>query len=286
VKLLERSIREMEAWLEREPERIARKETLAPNKLAEALSLSVQELTLSQARLRAELAQKEAQIRELSQRRDRLLALEAERAEVSRRLTTEQENYRVYAAALQQASLDEALDRERISNVVVMQAASYNPARSFPKTLPILAATPFLALAAMLLTVWLAALLDRKARSGELVQRQADVPLLADIPLPQPGTWRRSSKGSPASPRRAASRCARRAAPRPCPPPGKWCWWSCRPSRASPPTVWWTGTTWTRWSSWCRRNGRRCRWSATPCTSCGVPAATRSRAWSSTAGVW
>ena len=187
VKLLERSIREMEAWLEKEPERIARKETLAPNKLAEALSLSVQELTLSQARLRAELAQKEAQIHELAQRRDRLLAMEAERAEVSRRLATEKESYRAYAAALQQARLDEALDRERISNVVVMQAASYNPARSFPKTLPVLAATPFLALAAMLLTVWLAALLDRKARSGELVQRQADVPLLADIPLPQPG---------------------------------------------------------------------------------------------------
>lgn len=182
VRRLDAGLAELQSWLASEPERITRTESFAPNALAQDLTASLQQHQVAHAHQSAELKTKDRQLVQLVAERERLIALQDRVESLERRLGAEDELYWKYLASLQQAEVDDALDRERISNVAVLQPPSFDPGRSFPPTLPILAATPLVLLAVMGLTAYVTAVADPRVRDARALAHAFDIPVLAELP--------------------------------------------------------------------------------------------------------
>jgi uncharacterized protein involved in exopolysaccharide biosynthesis len=91
-------------------------------------------------------------------------------------------NYRKYAVNLEQARIDGQLEAQRMSNINVAQAATYEPKPIRPRTLVNLAIGTLLAALASLLVVLLGEYFDHSFQMPEDIEKQLAVPVLASIP--------------------------------------------------------------------------------------------------------
>jgi uncharacterized protein involved in exopolysaccharide biosynthesis len=91
-------------------------------------------------------------------------------------------SYRGYSEKLEQARIDDALEAGRISNVNVVQPASYVVEPVKPQKLLIVALGLAAAMAGAVVAALSAEFLDGSLRSSDDVERQLEVPVLLSIP--------------------------------------------------------------------------------------------------------
>ena len=95
-------------------------------------------------------------------------------------------SYRKYAVNLEQARIDGELQSQRMSNINVAQAATYEPQPIRPRSLLNLALGTLLATFASLVVVLLGEYFDHSFQMPEDVERQLALPVLASLPRFKP----------------------------------------------------------------------------------------------------
>ena len=102
--------------------------------------------------------------------------------EIERRVALLKENYLTYAKNLEIARIDEELRHQRISNVNLIQGASFVLKPIGPRRLILVLLGVFLALTAALATALGSEVLDQSFKSAEEVEQQLEIPVLLSIP--------------------------------------------------------------------------------------------------------
>ncbi|VFT07540.1 protein PslE [Pseudomonas aeruginosa] len=154
VKALDASIRALEKEVQDEGATVQSSEDRAPNTLTTHLERVLLDETSNNAALRTQLAEQEKQLAELEAQRREALDIEPTLARLQRELNATERNYALYVDSLEKSRIDRELDKSQISNISVIEEATYNPGRIFPKTLLMLfLAVPF-GLAVGLLVVY------------------------------------------------------------------------------------------------------------------------------------
>ncbi len=103
--------------------------------------------------------------------------------ELSRKSELLEESYRKYATNREQARIDSALEVGRVSNVNVLQPASYVAKPASPAFTLMLALGLVLATLGALLVAFAAEYLDRSLRSPEQIEQELGLPVLFSVPL-------------------------------------------------------------------------------------------------------
>ena len=183
VKAVDESIASLQSQLAKLPSTTQLSENLVPNAQAENLSRNVTDKKVRSEELAAQIEAKNKQISALKADRSAVMSTEPSLARLERMLAAAEKNYALYSESLEKARIDRELDLNRISNIAVVETATLNPARVFPKTLPLLLLALPVGLLVGLVAVYLAFLLDQRLHDGGHVERRFGVPLLTSLPL-------------------------------------------------------------------------------------------------------
>jgi uncharacterized protein involved in exopolysaccharide biosynthesis len=182
VKALNASIAALEKEVSLEGDTVQSSEDRAPNTLSIHLQRVLLDESSNNAALKSQLTEQDKQLAELEAQRSEAMALEPTLARMNRELQAAERNYRLYVESLEKSRIDRELDNSQISNISVIEEATYNPGRVFPKTLLMLfLALPF-SLAVGLLVVYLCYLLDQRIHDGGLTEEKLGLPLWSTIP--------------------------------------------------------------------------------------------------------
>lgn len=107
---------------------------------------------------------------------------EVEIARLEREKSVLEGSYRLAAEKLEQARIQQALSEDRVSNVNVIQPASYETKPIGPKASVILGAGFALAILSFLATAWAFDRFDDSVRSASDLERRLQIPSLARLP--------------------------------------------------------------------------------------------------------
>jgi uncharacterized protein involved in exopolysaccharide biosynthesis len=171
--------------------------TTGPNRAYEEgqIALVRQEAALASLRARAD---------ELRRQRDREQAAlramnrdEVPVARLQRELEMQTAQYRKCAESLEQAEIDRGLEAERISNVNVVQPATYEIEPVRPKPLLYLGIALAVALLGSLAVAGVAEKLDDSLKAPEEVEAALGLPVLAAVPRRRPWLAPLNGKGLP-----------------------------------------------------------------------------------------
>jgi polysaccharide biosynthesis protein PslE len=156
--------------------------TVGPNKNYEELRLTQlrQEATLASldakaATLRTQLAETRGEMKTLNDSEMRI-------AQVQRDIQILDVSYRKYADSLEQARIDESLERERISNINIAEAPTLNPEPVRPRALLTLVMGFLGGLFGGLCLALAMEYFDHSLKTSDEVERLLNVPVLASIP--------------------------------------------------------------------------------------------------------
>jgi uncharacterized protein involved in exopolysaccharide biosynthesis len=177
VKTIDQSIAYLEQLAAKEPPNVQSSESRAPNPVAERLRSNYLDQQSDIARLNAQLKRQEQQLAALEQERAQAMATEPQLAQLQRALTVEESNYLLYAESLEKARIDRELDGSSISNIAIIEEATLNPSRVFPKSLLMIALSLPAALMVGLLVLYICYLLDQRIHDGGHVETLFGVPL-------------------------------------------------------------------------------------------------------------
>ena len=169
-----------------EEEKTRRQVTKEPNKLrrqAQSALLAEEPLLAS---LRAQSGQLKTQLAAVRGELSKLNEDELRLAATQREVDLLEADYRKYSTNLEQARIDQQLEIERMSNVSVVQPASYEPRPVRPRVaLNLLLGLCAGALGGLALPLVLEQF-DRSLRTPEDVEKHLDLPTLATIPRLRP----------------------------------------------------------------------------------------------------
>ena len=102
---------------------------------------------------------------------------------LQREMEIQDSNYRKYAASLEQSRIDHELEMQKISNISVVQKASYSVKPVRPNTIVNLAVGFFLGLFGGLGLAFFSEYLDHSIKKPEDINNKLHLPMLAAIPL-------------------------------------------------------------------------------------------------------
>jgi polysaccharide biosynthesis protein PslE len=156
--------------------------TESPNRVFEELNLTRvrQESLLSSMTAKAALLRK--QIDDAKQQFDVHIANELRVDKLEREVQLQDAGYRKYFENLEQARIDQALESERISNINIIQPASFSEEPVGLNILVTLVAGFLMSAAAAFGVVIVANVLDHSLKSPEDVEDSLGLPLLVSIP--------------------------------------------------------------------------------------------------------
>ncbi len=177
IKTIDLSITYLEQLAASEPPTLQSSENRAPNPLTERLQSNLMDQQSDIARLKAQLKRQENQLAALEKERSKAMAVEPELAQLQRILTTEEKNYALYAESLENARIDRELDDNSISNIAIIEEATLNPSRVFPKSLLMIALSLPAGLMVGLLVLYICYLLDQRIHDGGHIESRFGVPL-------------------------------------------------------------------------------------------------------------
>ncbi len=173
----------------RRSKEILDQEDTSRTEVTTGISEGYQQILLATLRLRStEMALKaksETLARQLVQAREELAKLNENEIQISRAerdLQLLEADYRKYSAALEQARIDEALGAEKISNVRVVQHASFEPKPVSPKLGLIAVGGLALAVGSGFLLAFAMEWLDHTFRTPDDVEQTLGVAVLTDVP--------------------------------------------------------------------------------------------------------
>lgn len=178
---LEQNIRDIEALVARESERLERSENRAPNSLVTSLNQQILDAELRERQLNGELQDHDRQLGQLREVRRQVLASEPQLTRMTLELQAAEKSYALYTENLENARIDRELDRSQISNIALIEQATFNPSRVFPKSLLILFLAIPAGFAVGLLTLYLCYLLDQRIHDGARIEEAFGVPLWSSM---------------------------------------------------------------------------------------------------------
>ena len=181
IKELDASIQGLKTAIARENETIQRSENRVPNELVTMLRRTSLERTTRIDELKALIAAYDQEIARLKLERRRILSIEPELSRLERELASKEKNYALYLDSLEKARIDRELDNSRISNIAVIEKATYSPARVFPKSLLILFMAIPAALAVGALVLYLCYLVDLRIHDGSRLEKRFGVPVWSTL---------------------------------------------------------------------------------------------------------
>ncbi len=167
-----------------------------PSKTYEAVQLAL----LTQEPLVVSLrAKADALVEQLAAEQTRLEGLndhELELAKLERTIDLEDANYRKYAENLEQANIDQALELGRISNINIVQPATFEAKPVSPRPMVNLALGIAVGLFGGLALAIAADRADHSFRTPDCIERRLDLPVLASIPRMKPKQFVTNGKRS------------------------------------------------------------------------------------------
>lgn len=188
VNQIEQNIRDLQALSAQQATRLERSQNTAPNSLVINVKQQVIDAQLQERKLLGEIDSYDKLLDALRTERDRVMTEEPELNRLTQQLRTAEKSYALYSENLEQARIDHALDSSQISNIALIEHATLNPARVFPKSLLILLFTVPAGVAVGLLSIYVLYLLDQRIHDGTRLQEMFQVPLWSSIPDVQDAT--------------------------------------------------------------------------------------------------
>ncbi|WP_293933359.1 exopolysaccharide transport family protein [Iodobacter sp.] len=178
---LNNSIRMLKEQITEEKDNLQRSENLVPNELVTMLKRSALERDTRQIELKAQIAAYDQELLKLKQERQRILSVDPDLSRLERDLAVAEKNYLLYVNSLEKSRIDRELDNNRISNIAVIEQATFTPSRVFPKSLLMLFMALPAGIAVGFFVIYLCYLLDQRIHDGGKVQSHFDVPLWTTI---------------------------------------------------------------------------------------------------------
>ncbi|WP_191488902.1 GumC family protein [Pseudomonas sp. FEN] len=172
---MDQAIANLQELLKSQSTVVQRSDNLAPNPLYTRLLNSFADQQVSLSRLQTQAAQQETQINQLEQDRRQALALEPEMDRLQRELDAAQKNFALYSSSTEKARIDRELDKSQISNIAVIEPATLNESRVFPKSLSMLLLAIPLSLGVGLLALYFFYLLDQRIHDGDKIESRFGV---------------------------------------------------------------------------------------------------------------
>ena len=160
---------------------IPQRETVVPNDLVTMLKRDALQNNVKISELRKDVIAYDEELNKLNKERSKLLAVEPALSSLENQLTVDEKNYALYLNSMENARIDQALDKSRISNIAIIEQATYEPARIFPKSLLILLAALPAGLAVGLFVIYLSYLMDQRIHDGGRMQEKFGVPLWSTL---------------------------------------------------------------------------------------------------------
>ncbi|AJO80712.1 exopolysaccharide transport family protein [Pseudomonas sp. MRSN 12121] len=182
VKQIEQNIRDLQALSEQETTRLERSKNTAPNSLVINVKQQVIDAQLQQRKLTGQIEDYDKNLAALRAERDRVLGDEPELNRLTQQLRTAEKSYALYSENLEQARIDHELDSSQISNIAIIEHATFNPSRVFPKSLLILLFAIPAGIAVGLLTIYVCYLLDQRIHDGARLPELFQAPLWGSVP--------------------------------------------------------------------------------------------------------
>lgn len=182
IKSLDAAIAALKVRIAREGDLVTRSKNLAPNEIAVMLQRNALERDVRVNELKAQIAAYDKELESLRTERQRILSVEPELARLESNLAAAEKNYLLYRDSLEKARIDHELDASRISNIAIIEKATFKPARVFPKSLPIVLLAVPVGLAVGLLTVYLCFLIDLRIHDAGHLEARFKVPVWSSIP--------------------------------------------------------------------------------------------------------
>jgi polysaccharide biosynthesis protein PslE len=156
--------------------------TVGPNRKYEELRLTQLKDQAQLASLRARGATLETQLADARREMQTLNGNEMRIGQVQRDIQILEGSYRKYADSLEQARIDESLERERISNINVAEAPTLNHEPIRPKALLTLVLGFALSLFGGLCLALAIEYFDHSLKTSDEIEHRLSLPVLASIP--------------------------------------------------------------------------------------------------------
>lgn len=189
IKEAEQNIAQMKALIGKEAERLERSKNLAPNGIVVNLKQQIIDAELRDRQLSGQLKDYDLQLQQLRSERERVMQAEPQINRLLLQLASADKSYALYAENLEKARIDHELDNSRISNIALVEQATFNPSRVFPKSLMILLLALPAGLAVGLLTLYICYLLEQRIHDGALLEARFKVPLWTTLQDLGPQPW-------------------------------------------------------------------------------------------------
>ncbi len=206
VQEVRRQLREGRALLSKAEQTKQVTRAISDNYQKIQLDLLEEESNLSSLRAKAEVlrTQLERERSDLNLLNDTEMRL----AQLERELQTQKSNYSKYSDSREQARIDQALELEKISNISIVQPASYAIKPVRPKAFLNLALGLFLGIFGGLGLAYFTEYQDRSFKKPEDVDKRLNLPVLATLPDYFPGKSLSGSHPAGKGAAQADARCA------------------------------------------------------------------------------
>ncbi|MGV6393602.1 exopolysaccharide transport family protein [Pseudomonas caspiana] len=181
VRALNEEISNLQKLLNKQDETIQRSESITPNPIYNRMQNVLADQQTSYARLLTQLAQQNLQLAQWEKDRQLALNLEPEMSRLQGELDASEKSFALYSSSLEKARIDRELDRSQISNIAIIEQATYNPSRVFPKSLAMLLLAFPLSLGVGLVALYFFYLLDQRIHDGDKIESRFGVPVWTSL---------------------------------------------------------------------------------------------------------
>jgi uncharacterized protein involved in exopolysaccharide biosynthesis len=182
VLALNEEIKNLRALLNKEEATVQRTENITPNPIYNRMQNVLADQQTSYARLQTQLTQQNLQLAQLEKDRQLALSLEPELSRLQSELSATEKSYALYTDSLEKARIDRELDKSQISNIAIIEEATLNPSRVFPKSMLMVVLAFPLSLAIGLLAMYFFYLLDQRIHDGDKIESRFGVSVWSTLP--------------------------------------------------------------------------------------------------------
>lgn len=181
VAAIDESISVLEARVRNETRDAARLERRSANTITTSLQQGSVDKAVRLEELNALVASYTKEASELEAERQRVVSAAPELARLERELVAAEKSTALYLESLEKARIDQALDENRISNVALVESATFNPARVFPQSFSLLIAALPVGILVGLIVVYLRSMLDQRIHDGSSMESRFGVKLWSTV---------------------------------------------------------------------------------------------------------